>query len=131
MSQASTHAIDWFEIPCTDIGRAQAFYERVLGRKMESSNYGGPGMTMVVFPAAGGSEAVRGALMAGPGTPKPSAAGTVIYLNADPSLSGALQRVPAAGGRIDTPLVTLPSGMGLIAHIVDSEGNRIGLHAMA
>ena len=29
-----THAINWFEIPVTDIDRAQAFYERVLGKSL-------------------------------------------------------------------------------------------------
>jgi len=27
--------------------------------------------------------------------------------------------------------VTLPEGMGCFAHIIDSEGNRVGLHALA
>lgn len=126
-----THAIDWFEIPCADIDRAQAFYEQVLDRRLERENYSGPGMSMAVFPAAGGAQAVRGALMAGPGTASPAESGTVIYLNADPSLADALKRAQAAGGQIRMPLTALPDGMGLIAHIVDSEGNRVGLHAMA
>jgi predicted enzyme related to lactoylglutathione lyase len=37
----------------------------------------------------------------------------------------------AAGGRISTPRVDLPEGMGSFVHLIDSEGNRIGLHALA
>ena len=79
MTPALQHAIDWFEIPCADIDRAQQFYEHMLGQTLVRENYGGPGMTMAVFPAQG-EQAVRGALQAGPGVAQPSMDGTVIYL---------------------------------------------------
>ena len=60
-----------------------------------------------------------------------SANGTLVYLNAGPSLDAWLARVPAAGGSVALPKVTLPDGMGCFAHIIDSEGNRVGLHALA
>ena len=69
--------------------------------------------------------------MAGPGTPAPSVNGTLVYLNAAPSLDAVLARVEAAGGRITTPKVQLPGDMGVFAHVTDTEGNRIGLHAAA
>jgi uncharacterized protein len=50
-------------------------------------------------------------------------------LNADPTMSLVLDRVVAAGGQILTPRVALPEGMGFFAHILDTEGNRVGLHA--
>ena len=49
---------------------------------------------------------VGGCLMAGDDVPEPSAAGTLIYLDA------VLARVAGAGGRITTPEVQLPEGMG-------------------
>jgi predicted enzyme related to lactoylglutathione lyase len=55
----------------------------------------------------------------------------VIYLNADPTLSLVVDRVAAAGGKVLVPRVELPEGMGVFAHILDTEGNRIGLHANA
>jgi predicted enzyme related to lactoylglutathione lyase len=125
------HAIDWFEIPCTNIDRAQAFYEAVLGRTLARENYSGPGMTMAVFPADGGEHAVRGALQHGPGVAAPSATGTVIYLHAVGELSTVLARVVPAGGSISMPHTALPPGMGFMAHIIDTEGNRIGLHTGA
>jgi predicted enzyme related to lactoylglutathione lyase len=52
----------------------------------------------------------------------------VIYLNCDDRLEEVAGRVPAAGGRLLTPRVDLPEGMGSFFHIEDIEGNRIGLH---
>ncbi|MFC5520309.1 VOC family protein [Polaromonas jejuensis] len=125
-----SHAINWFEIPCTQLSRAQAFYEQLLGAPLRRENYGGPGMEMAVF-AGEGEEAVRGALMAGPEVAAPGAQGTLVYLNAGASLDAVLSRVGPAGGRISTPRTALPPGMGFFAHIVDCEGNRVGLHALA
>ena len=62
---------------------------------------------------------------------EPAAAGTLVYLDAAPTLDAALARLERAGGRLLTPKVTLPDGMGVFAHVQDSEGNRVGLHALA
>ena len=130
------HAIDWFEIPARDIDRAQRFYETLLGATLRRESLG-PGKTLAVFPHA--DEGVGGCLMSGPGmapaTAKDAGAGTgtgtLIYLNAAPSLDAVLGRLEGAGGHLVTPKVTLPDGMGVFAHIEDSEGNRVGLHAQA
>lgn len=121
------HAIDWFEIPARDIDRAQRFYERLLGVSMRREAMG-PEKTLAVFPYA--EPGVGGCLMNGPGM-APTAGGALVYLNAAPSLDAVLGRLDAAGGRLVTPKVTLPDGMGVFAHIEDSEGNRVGLHAPA
>ncbi len=60
----------------------------------------------------------------------PGGARGVIYLNADPTLSLVVDRVAAAGGQVLMPRIALPEGMGVFAHILDTEGNRIGLHAV-
>ena len=60
----------------------------------------------------------------------PAASGTTVYLDASPSLDAALTRATAAGGRVVLPRTELPEGMGCFAHIIDTEGNRVGLHAM-
>ena len=120
-------ALSWFEIPALDIARAQAFYEKLLGAPMRRENIG-PN-TLAVF--AYGETGVGGCVMVGPQVPAPRADGSLVFLNAGPSLDAVLARVEAAGGRITTPKVTLPGDMGMFAHITDSEGNRIGLHALA
>ncbi len=122
-----THALDWFEIPVHDLARAQRFYETLLGTTLRREQIGES--ALAVFPSA--ERGVGGCLIAGPGTPAPSAVGTLVYLNAEPSLDAVLARVEQAGGRIATPKVQLPGDMGVFAHVTDSEGNRVGLHAQA
>ena len=121
------HAVNWFEIPVTDLPRAQAFYEALLGRPMQRMDMGGELMAMFKADDVG----VGGCLVAGPNVPPPAQNGSLVYLNAKPSIDAALARVEAAGGRITTPKVQLPDDMGFFAHVVDTEGNRVGLHALA
>ena len=40
------------------------------------------------------------------------------------------QRVTRAGGRVVLDETALPDGLGVFAHILDCEGNRVGLHAL-
>ena len=123
------HALNWFEIPVADMDRALRFYASLTGRALRREAFGGPAGELGVF-EVDGEQDVKGALMKHPDF-KPAASGTLVYLNAAPSLDAWLARVPAAGGSIAQPKVTLPDGMGVFAHIIDSEGNRVGLHALA
>lgn len=121
--------IDWFEIPVSDVPRAQAFYEAVLQTTLQRESYAGPGMQMAVF--AGEGDAVKGALMSGHPALQVGACGTLVYLHAGASLDAALQRVVAAGGQVAMGRVALPEGLGFMAHMRDVDGNRVGLHAYA
>ena len=126
MTTATTTApIDWFEIPVRDLDRAQKFYESLFATSMRREAMGDK--TLVLFGSA--DAAVGGCLLGGAGVPAPSEAGTLVYLNAEPSLDAVLARVVAAGGAVTTPKVQLPGDMGCFAHVRDSEGNRVGLHA--
>lgn len=120
-------AIHWFEIPVTDLDRAQAFYEAVLAAPLRREPMGPT--TLAVLPYT--EPAIGGALMAGAPGAAPSANGTLVYLNVNPSLDAALARALAAGGQLLVPRVDLPDGMGSFVHLLDVEGNRIGLHAQA
>ena len=122
------HAVAWFEIPATDIDRSQAFFETVLQRSLRREVMG-PN-TLAVFPYAQGSGA-GGCLHTGATRLEPSASGTLVYLDCNPSIDAALTRVPPAGGRVIVDKQALPPGMGFFAHIIDVAGNRVGLHAMA
>jgi predicted enzyme related to lactoylglutathione lyase len=122
------NAINWFEIPARDIARAQRFYEAVLEAPLRREQMGDS--TLAVFPYEQ-EQGTGGCLIGGATAPKPADNGTLVYLNAEPSLDKALARAEAAGGRIATPKVALPDGMGFFAHIIDSEGNRVGLHSLA
>jgi predicted enzyme related to lactoylglutathione lyase len=85
--------------------------------------------SLAVFPYDR-DNATGGCLMTGPGL-KPSANGAIVYLNAGPSLDATLARIEPAGGAIALPRTELPPGMGAFAQILDTEGNRVGLHAYA
>ena len=124
------HAINWFEIPATDLDRAQRFYETVLGRPMKRETMGGEQMAIFAAEPEGGAQGVSGCVNVGAERVAPSRAGTRVYLDASPSIDAVLARVERAGGRIHTPKVALPPGMGFYAHIEDSEGNVVGLHAL-
>lgn len=120
------NALNWFEIPAADLDRATRFYETTLGKTLRREQMGE--MEMAVFPydpAAG----VGGCLESGAGC-VPGAQGTIVYLDAAPSLEAALKRATSAGGAIALPRTALPEGMGYFAHVIDTEGNRVGLHAM-
>lgn len=119
--------ITWFEIPTRDIDAAQRFYEQLLGTSMRRETIGAA--TLAVFPAP--DEGVGGALISAPDMHQPQAQGTLVYLDASPSLDETLARATALGGRVSLPRTALPPGMGYFAHIIDAEGNRVGLHAPA
>lgn len=120
-------SINWFEIPVRDIDRAQRFYEALLAKPLHRQAMGDS--ELAIFPYA--DDGVSGCLHMGPEQTQPQTQGTLVYLDAGPSLPATLARVAGLGGRIATPLTELPPGMGCFAHIIDSEGNRVGLHSNA
>ena len=119
--------ISWFEIPALDLNRASAFYEQILAVTLNRGDMGPT--SLAVFPYDR-DHATGGTLLVGPGF-KPSTDGAVIYLNANPSLDAVLARIVPAGGAILLPRTELPPGMGAYAHFLDTEGNRVGIHADA
>jgi len=120
----SKNAINWFEIPVSDLARATTFYEDLVqaSLKQESMN----DMDMAIFPFS--EETVSGALVSAPFL-SPSATGSVVYLNVEGMLDGAIERATKNGAEIVLPKMAIGPN-GFIAHIIDSEGNRVGLHSM-
>ncbi len=124
------NAITWFEIPTANLDRAMKFYAALSGTPLRREAYGAPGEEMAVFTTSD-QQGVGGCLVATPHA-QPSQQGTVVYLDANPSIDVWLARVDKAGGSVVVPKTVIPGGeMGCFAHIVDTEGNRVGLHAMA
>lgn len=122
----STDAISWFEIPVRDLDRAQRFYEAVLERKLARETMGAE--QLAIFPAGEGR--TQGCITLGATPVAPSTTGTRVYLDASPSIDAALSRVADAGGKVVARKTALPPGMGFWAHVGDTEGNVVGLHAM-
>ncbi|KAF1026411.1 MAG: hypothetical protein GAK40_01257 [Burkholderia plantarii] len=114
--------IAWFDIPVHDLDRATRFYETVLDTTLQREQFGG--LPIARFNREGTHTA--GCLVQDPHGAKPSKAGTTVYLNAGASVAQALARATHAGGAVDGPVIELPRDIG---YIVDTEGNRVGLHA--
>lgn len=123
------NAISWFEIPTTDIDRAQKFYENIFGISMIPLEF--PNIKMRMFPLDDMMTDVGGALVDSGGFHKVSATdGPLIYLNANPDVQNVLDKVEAAGGKITVPKTQISPEYGYMAVIEDTEGNRIALHSV-
>ncbi len=119
-----SNAINWFEIPVSDLERAAAFYERVFEVRLRRESMGCG--EMAIFPY--GESGVGGSLFKHQDL-KPSADGVLPYLNAGDDLAPLLARVEAAGGQVVLQRTQIAPEIGYMALFIDSEGNRIGLHS--
>lgn len=114
-----------FEIPADDVKRAQKFYEKTFGWKMQhmpEMNY-----TMIgTAPSdAQGMPTVPGAINGGMGARKSPLSHPVVTINVD-DIDASLKQVQANGG--STVAKKTPIGpMGFTAYFKDSEGNVVGL----
>jgi predicted enzyme related to lactoylglutathione lyase len=121
---SATNPVMWFEIPVSDIDRATAFYEKVLGVSLSPLNQGG--FKMGWFPRAENGHGSSGALVQAEGR-TPGKAGTLVYLVV-PDVDAALTTVQELGGRVMLPRTSGDSGS--IAHFEDSEGNLVALMSL-
>lgn len=118
-----TAVITWFEIPAIDFNRAVTFYEKVLNVSLQREEM--DAIAMAIFPHS--EEQSAGAVVHG-GPYKPSPDGVCIYLYSA-EFDGALMRVEEHGGHVILPRMSIGPN-GYIAHFLDCEGNRIGLHTL-
>src|SRR2546423_11070652 len=123
----TTNSLNWFEIPATDINRAKKFYESIFDLKMMDMPEM-PGIKMVSFPADAKSGKANGCL-AHSNNHKPSMDGVIIYLNANPKIQEVIDRIDKAGGKMLMPKTHIGEGIGYMAFFMDTEGNKLGLHA--
>jgi predicted enzyme related to lactoylglutathione lyase len=122
------NAISWFEIPTEDLMRAQQFYEAIFDISMIPLD--NPHIKMRMFPIEDPASNVGGALTHAEFYKPSSTDGPLIYLNANPDVQRILDRVPAAGGQVVVPKTEITPEYGHMAVIIDTEGNRIGLHSV-
>jgi uncharacterized protein len=120
------NVVAWFEIPASNFSRAVMFYEKLFGVSLKTEKMG-PN-EMAVFPYDQES-AISGCVISGPAY-KSGKDGAVVYLNADVGMDALLARVSDVGGQVLLGKTALPPGMGFFAHVLDTEGNRIGVHAV-
>lgn len=123
------NAISWFEIPTTDINRAQKFYEAVFQITMTPIDM--ENIRMRMFPLDNPMDGVGGSIVQTNGFHVPSATdGPLIYLNGNPDVKIFLDRVEAAGGKIIVPKTEISPEYGYMGVFIDTEGNRIALHSV-
>jgi predicted enzyme related to lactoylglutathione lyase len=123
------NAISWFEIPTTDINRAQKFYEFIFDIQMNPLDL--PQLQMRMFPLTDMLNGVGGALTYSPGFYAPSDdKGPLIYLNGNPDVQIVLDRIVTTGGRVVVPKTQISPEYGYMSVFIDSEGNRIALHSV-
>jgi len=126
---AFKNAISWFEIPATDLSRAQKFYETIFNIQMIP--FDTPNFQMRMFPVEDMMNGIGGAISKAEGFYKPSATdGPLVYLNANPDVQNVLDKIEAAGGKIVVPKTQISPEFGYMAVFVDTEGNRVALHSV-
>ena len=123
------NAISWFEIGTSDLNRATKFYETIFDVTLTPLDL--DNIKMRMFPLQDMMTQVGGAIVDSGGFHKPSSTdGPLVYLNGNPDVQNVLDKVEAAGGKIMVPKTLISPEYGYMAVILDSEGNRIGLHSV-
>jgi uncharacterized protein len=126
----SADTLCWTDIPVTNLDRAIKFYSAVLGKKVRRLSEGR--MEYGLLPHeeqnASGCLVVRGD--SGGVDNRPSANGPLIYLSVEGRLDEAVEAARKNGGKVLRARQKIGEH-GFRAVIIDSEGNRIALHASA
>lgn len=115
--------VQWLEIASTDLERAKDFYSKVFELEFQFIEMPDSKMYMFGVPDKAGS---AGCLVQADGN-KPSEDGTIVYFSCE-DITTQLEHVEAAGGKLLVPKTNIGE-FGFFAQIMDSEGNRIGLHS--
>ncbi|HKO80042.1 MAG TPA: VOC family protein [Chitinophagaceae bacterium] len=123
---ATTNSLNWFEIPVTDMPRAKHFYQVIFSMHMDETEM--MGMHMAFFPNENGNGKASGALVRSENH-KPSMEGTVVYLNANPSMDSVLEKIESEGGTILMQKTQITPEIGYMAFFTDTEGNKVALHS--
>ncbi len=119
------NVVGWFEIPVKEMDRAKKFYTSVFNKKLTDMPM--PDYEMATFDMVDDGPNSGGALVKGEET-APCPSGTLVYFSCD-DIQNELSRVEKNGGKIVFPKTSIGE-YGFISHIIDTEGNRIGLHSV-
>ncbi len=121
------NAVGWFDIYVSDLNRAVAFYEAVLGHKLEDMADPTGQSQMMSFPADMNSYGAAGALTKSDHA-SPGVGGTVVYFSAE-DCAVEESRVAAAGGKVIRPKFSIGE-FGWVTLCQDTEGNMFGLNSL-
>ncbi|BDY04606.1 VOC family protein [Ferrimonas sp. YFM] len=112
----------WFDIPVADLDRAVAFYARVLDIKVQVEEYEGVRFGVLDHELGNGGCLVVDEIKV------TSQQGILVYLNVDGRIDEAVELVTDMGGTVLQGVHNI-GPHGFRALILDSEGNRLALHA--
>lgn len=118
----NSNPVVYFEIPVNDIDRAMKFYSAVFNFDFDKESI--DGYDMALFPFTHENPGISGALAKGD-VYKPTKDGIVIYFKTE-NVDETLKLATANGGQILYPKTD--NGLGLVAELEDTEGNRIALY---
>ena len=120
--------VGWFEIYVSDMQRAKAFYEAVLGVALEDlGDPTGSQVLMKAFPADMEKYGASGALVKMEGMPVGQNSVLVYFSCEDCAIEEG--RIASAGGSVETPKFAIGEH-GFVSLAIDTEGNMFGLHSM-
>ena len=112
--------VSWVEIPTTDFNRGVNFYNQVFKLQMSGNDYGTE--KMAFFPSG------EGAIIQAPGY-DPAKNGLIVSFHVPDSIEQTVARTKQNGGKVVQPKTKIEAeDKGYFAVILDTEGNRIGLH---
>ena len=115
----------WFEIPVSDMDRAVAFYNSVLGLELVVVDLGP--IRMAVMPTNRNAYGAGGALVQNENY-TPQTDGLLAYFQC-PDVKQALNRANASGGKILLEKRHVSDDFGFMGLALDSEGNRIAFQS--
>ena len=118
------NAVNWFEIPATDLDRAKSFYETVFDCKLTDMEMGPSKMAM--FPIEPGAANAPGAIIKSEGY-VPSHEGSMVYFSVE-DIEATLSKISKSGGSVLNPKMGIGEN-GFVAIFNDCEGNRVALHS--
>ncbi len=121
------NAVAWFDIYVNDLNRAVAFYETVLGQKLEEIVDPTGQSQMMSFSTDMNSYGASGALTKSEHA-APGVGGTVVYFAAKDCAVEA-SRVAGAGGIVVRPKFSIGE-FGWVTLCQDTEGNMFGLNSL-
>ncbi len=126
---ATRNPVGWFEIYVEDMPRAKAFYEAVLGRKLQQlwADQKMNGFEMWAFEGIMNGAGASGALVKMHGVASGHNS-VLIYFSCEDCAVEA-SRVEENGGKIEKPKFAIGE-YGFISLVYDTEGNMIGLHSL-
>lgn len=120
-----TNPVRWFELYVQDMERAKKFYEQTFGTSFQKLD--SPGVEIWAFPMEQEGSGCAGALVRMEGKDS-GVGGTIVYFPGE-DCAALAEKAVQHGGQLQCEKKSIGT-YGFIAHVLDTEGNLIGLHSM-